>query len=64
MKTNRSITGIAGMLFLILLGYQTFAQDVPIQYFRRYDQRGINVFETPNTDTLKYEGFKFKIGKK
>src|SRR6478609_1684840 len=62
MKANRSMTGIAGMLFLVLLGYQTFAQDVPIQYFRRYDKRGINVFETPNTDTLKYEGFKFKVG--
>jgi len=34
-----------------------------IQYWRAYDQTGINVFEAPKTDTLTpYEGLKVRIG--
>jgi hypothetical protein len=33
-----------------------------IQYFRPYDQRGINVFETSKNDSVAYDGFKFRIG--
>ncbi len=62
MKTqffNRTSTLIVGLLFL---GFATFAQQAPIQYFRPYDQTGINVFETTKDDTVKYDGFKFRIG--
>ena len=38
------------------------AQQAPIQYFRPYDQRGINVFETTKEDTVGFTGFKFRIG--
>jgi hypothetical protein len=38
------------------------AQRSPIQYFRPYDQRGINVFETPKTDTLAFDELKLRIG--
>lgn len=38
------------------------AQRSPIQYFRPYDQRGINVFETPKTDTLTFDELKLRIG--
>lgn len=39
-----------------------YAQLSPIQYFRPYDQRGVNVFETSKIDTLEYTGVKLKIG--
>src|SRR5579871_2266873 len=58
-----STTRVAGIIFLLaLLCNQVLAQEVPIQFLRRYDKRGINVFETPNTDTIKYEGYKLRIG--
>ncbi|MBL7856724.1 MAG: hypothetical protein JNM57_03470 [Cyclobacteriaceae bacterium] len=33
-----------------------------IQYFRPYDQRGINVFETSKDDTVVYDGLKLRLG--
>lgn len=33
-----------------------YAQRSPIQYFRPYDQRGINVFETSKVDTVSFDG--------
>lgn len=53
------------LLMLVAFGLANvgaFAQLSPIQYFRPYDQRGINVFETSKTDTLQYDGVKLKIG--
>jgi hypothetical protein len=37
-------------------------QRSPIQYFRLYDQRGINVFETSKTDTIAFDELKLRIG--
>jgi hypothetical protein len=37
-------------------------QQPPIQYFRYYDQRGINVYETGKNDTVKFDGLKIRIG--
>ena len=48
------------MFIAITLG--AYAQQAPIQYFRPYDQRGINVFETSKIDTAGYEGLKLRIG--
>lgn len=50
----------AALLFVSLTG--AFAQLSPIQYFRPYDQRGINVFETSKTDTIGFDGLKLKLG--
>lgn len=47
---------------LIVLTGVVMAQQAPIQFFRPYDQRGINVFETTKYDTLVYDGFKIRWG--
>ena len=39
-----------------------YAQQPAIQYFRQYDNTGINVFETPKTEGAKYDGMKVRIG--
>lgn len=33
-----------------------------VQYWRPYDQRGVNVFETSKFDTLPFEGVKVRVG--
>ncbi len=38
------------------------AQDGQIQYFRPNDKRGVNVFETSKTDSVKFTGLKVKVG--
>ena len=45
---------------VLLICDQVEAQS--IQYFRTYDQRGINVFETSKDDTISYTGFKVRLG--
>jgi hypothetical protein len=50
-------------LGLSLFGMFAFAQKQPaIQYFRPYDQRGINVFETSKVDTTVFDGLKVRFG--
>jgi hypothetical protein len=53
-------------LLLIILGLfaaeVALAQQPNIQYFRQYDQRGINVYETGKDDTVKFDGLKVRIG--
>jgi len=53
---------ITGLLAFAALFQTAIAQRSDIQYFRHYDQRGINVFETTKTDTIIYEGMKLRIG--
>lgn len=48
--------------FLLVSLTGAFAQLAPIQYFRPYDQRGINVFETSKADTVGFDGLKLKLG--
>ncbi len=48
------------MFMIVALG--AHAQLSPIQYFRPYDKRGINVFETSKNDTLKFDGLKLRVG--
>ncbi|CAN5311289.1 hypothetical protein BH09BAC3_BH09BAC3_10980 [soil metagenome] len=51
------------LIFLLtLLTQASFAQRSEIQYFRHYDQRGLNVYETSKTDTLPFDGLKLRIG--
>ena len=47
---------------LMVVGFHANAQRSPIQYFRPYDQRGINVFETSKIDTLAFDELKLRIG--
>lgn len=58
----KSFRSLAVLVGLMINGLVAFAQQPSIQYFRPYDKRGINVFETPKQDTVKYEGFKLRIG--
>jgi len=54
---------ISGSIALTLITHASFAQHRnEIQYFRPYDQRGINVFETSKTDTVVYDGLKVRLG--
>ncbi len=49
-------------LGLLFAGAVAFAQQPAIQYFRSYDKRGINMFETSKEDTVKFDGFKVRFG--
>jgi hypothetical protein len=58
-KTVRSMS----LIVLMIVGFNANAQRSPIQYFRPYDQRGINVFETSKIDTVGFDGeLKLRIG--
>jgi hypothetical protein len=58
-KTVRLMSVIA----LMTVGLSAQAQRSEIQYFRPYDQRGINVFETSKIDTVGFDGeLKLRIG--
>jgi hypothetical protein len=50
---------LVGLLFASIVGY---AQQPSLQYFRHYDQRGVNVFETSKNDSVKFDGMKLRIG--
>jgi len=53
---------IVSSIILTAIASGAMAQQAPIQYWRPYDQRGINVFETSKKDTVPYTGFKFRVG--
>ncbi|MDN3690433.1 hypothetical protein [Cyclobacterium jeungdonense] len=53
------------ILFLvcaILWSFSGQAQQRDMQFWRAYDQRGINVFETGKADTVAYDGVRVRIG--
>src|SRR6187551_374831 len=50
------------MLSLLCVAGTAFGQQPAIQYFRPYDQRGLNVFEPSKVDTIVYDGFKLRFG--
>lgn len=62
MKTMISRLSSLIMLGLLFMAGSAFAQQPAIQYFRPYDQRGINVFETSKNDSVAYDGFKIRFG--
>lgn len=61
MKNIISIGKAAGFLALLTLPLIGFGQN-DLQYFRPYDQRGLNMFETPKTDNGAEGGFKVRVG--
>lgn len=61
MKLNR-ILNLTAVMALLVTVQTAWAQRGEIQYFRYYDQRGINVFETSKEDTVGFDGFKVRLG--
>jgi hypothetical protein len=53
---------IVSVIILTVFAFGAMAQQAPIQYWRPYDQRGINVFETSKVDTVPFDGFKVRFG--
>ena len=64
MKTRIvSLKSLVITMGLLFAGLMASAQLQPeLQYFRYYDQRGVNVFETTKEDTVGYDGLKLRIG--
>lgn len=56
---KKSILFLAGA---ILFSFSSLAQQSDMQYWRPYDQRGINVFESGKADTVAFDGVKVRIG--
>jgi hypothetical protein len=50
------------MLATLSLATQAMSQQRDLQYWRPYDQRGINVFETSKTDTIAFTDQKVRVG--
>jgi len=53
---------VLSVLALFLCATVVSAQRPDIQYFRKWDQQGINVFEPSKIDSVQYDGFKIRIG--
>lgn len=64
MKTRIvSLNSLMMTIGLLLIAGWAYAQQAPIQYWRPYDKRGINVFEIQkDKDTVQYDGFKVRFG--
>jgi hypothetical protein len=60
MKTSFYKLILAGVMLFGTIA--VYAQLPSIQYYRYNDQRGVNVFETSKEDTVKYEGFRVRVG--
>lgn len=56
--TLKSLLLVLGLMF----GWTAWAQQPTIQYWRPYDKRGVNVFETSKEDTVVYDGLKMRLG--
>lgn len=61
MKKHLSLIQNIGILFLFSLPFALIAQN-DIQNYRPYDQRGVNMFETPKADNGAEKGFKVRLG--
>ncbi|PSJ71366.1 hypothetical protein C7N43_39700 [Sphingobacteriales bacterium UPWRP_1] len=63
MKTQVQIFRSLLVAVLSLVSFALFAQnDYDVQYYRPYDQRGVNMFETPKKTWNDNNGFKVRIG--
>lgn len=62
MKDSLSIMKLAGFFFaLIVLPIFSWSQN-DVQYYRPYDKRGTNIFETPKSDMGASGDFKVRVG--
>jgi hypothetical protein len=56
-------TIIRALIVALLLPLASFAQKASdVQFWRPYDKRGINVFETGKADTVAYDGLTVRVG--
>lgn len=63
MKTQVQIFRSLLVAVLSLVSFALFAQnDYDVQYYRPYDQRGVNMFETPKNAWTDNNGFKVRVG--
>ena len=53
---------IVTVTIILFMAGLTMAQQSKIQYFRPYDQNGLNMFETGKTETILYDGLKVRVG--
>jgi hypothetical protein len=62
MTRLRTSIGIAFLLFFLAGNIYSQGLQGDLQFWRPYDQRGINVFETGKEDTVAFDGMKVRIG--
>lgn len=62
MKTKSSILKQLLLVLGLTMGWTAWAQQPSIQYWRPYDKRGVNVFETTKDDTVVFDGLKLRLG--
>ena len=63
MKTKISQSIYLMVILLFISSSGALAQLQPeLPFFRPYDQRGVNYFETNKVDTIKFEGLKIRFG--
>lgn len=60
MKTSMFKQILAGLMLFSTIAI--YAQLPSIQYYRYNDKRGVNVFETSKEDSVKYQGFRVRVG--
>ena len=61
MKNLLSFINLSGLLALIMVPFMLQGQN-DIQNYRPYDQRGVNIFETPKSDMGVSDEFKVRVG--
>ena len=62
MKTKSAMLKSLLLVLGLMFGWTAWAQQSSLQYWRPYDKRGINVFETSKEDTVIYDGLKVRLG--
>lgn len=62
MEMSIKIRQLAVALAMVLFATPLFSQEGKINFYRPYDQAGINVFETTKEDTVEFTGLKVRVG--
>ena len=61
-STTNQLLKALPLLLLSVFTLPVLGQQPSIQFFRPYDRRGVNVFETSKADTVKFDGLKVRFG--
>lgn len=62
MKPIKNFAGMILTLALVVYTFSASAQRTGIQYFRTPGQQGLNVFETPKSTDVEYDGLAVRVG--
>src|SRR5205814_3292682 len=54
--------GLLVLVGLLFANIMVHAQQPSLQYFKYYDKRAVNVFETSKIDTVNFDGLKIRLG--